>query len=308
MTTTSSSSLSRKRLLEEKDEEEEEKGQPIKRQKTSKNRFIELINNKHMFFVIQSFIGNDCISAARMRSALPIKELNPYFDLSLVVRPKTHQIAIKYIEETITDKERVQVFVRSVPPDYNHDARDNGGRVERLPHLIPALPGAITARIHPPYLQRFMYMRPDALPLNKNEYSETFKRIEDVPSFYVKNAYTFALTYTPSANPMFGVKDRCDVAKFDRLMPWMPLVRVIFLDNPQTGCAWSDNKKQLQTHTKKLLHPRTKYQIQFAKPGEAAIRVLDNEYSVYYSSLEYNQRWGYMLNGNRNRARIYKWL
>jgi hypothetical protein len=307
----------RKRLFVEEEEEEkrDRKRQKVHPDYRKSNRFIDLINNKHMFSVIHSFIGNDCITAARMRSAFPVKSLNPYMWI-LLNKPLSYQIAIKYVEESssvqgydekgepiiVKQSDYVQVFVRSVSPDYDHDARDTGVRYERIdsiPYIhIPPPPGTIIARSKPPTLQFFMYMRPDALPLNKDEYCETFKSIDDVPSFYVNNAYTFVLDYQPNANPFFSAKFDCDVLKFHKLTQILPLVIVVFLDNPANGRAWHDNKK--------LINPHTKYQIQFGT--NAVIRVLDHEYSVYYSDPIYVWSWGANLNGNRNRARFCEWL
>jgi hypothetical protein len=307
----------RKRLFVKEEEEEEEK-RDRKRQKVhpdyrKSNRFIDLINNKHMFSVIHSFVGNDCITAACMRSAFPIKSLNPYMWI-LLNKPLSYQIAIKYVEESssvqgydekgepviVKQSGYVQVFVRTVSPDYGHDARDTGVRYERVAPDENGFDGFIRANRIDPTLQFFMYMRPDALPLNKDEYCETFKSIFDIPSFYIKNSYTFVMSYAIYVDPLFSAGHRCAVSKFNRLLDLLSNdeTRVIFIDNPAQGYAWSDNKK--------LINPHTKYQIQFGK--HAAIRVLDHEYSVYYSDPIYNWSWGLNLNGNRNRARVYQWL
>ena len=305
----------RKRLfVQEIKEEEEEKSR--KRQKVhpdyrKSNRFIDLINNKHMFSVIHSFVGNDCITAARMRSAFPIKSLNPYMWI-LLNKPLPYQIAIKYVEESssvqgydekgepVIGKQSgyVQVFVRSVSPDYDHDARDTGVRYERVAPDENGFDGFIRANRIDPTLQFFMYMRPDALPLNKDEYCETFKSIEAVPSFYFKHAYTFVLDYQLNVNPSFSAKLDCDLSKFNKFTQILPFVYVIFLDDPLYGPAWRNNKK--------LLHPLTKYQIQYG--NHAAIRVLDHEYSIYSSSYCLLSRWGVDINERCSRSRVYQWL
>lgn len=276
--------LHRKRLLEKEDEDEEETKQN-KRQKTLyDNRFVTLINNKHMFSIIHSFIGNDTITAARMRSAFPLKALNPYFGL-LLKPPSSYQLAIKYIEADNS----VQVFVRSVPPDYDHDARDKGERYERIDTSI--------AIVRAPSLQFFMYMRPDELPLNKHEYCESFKSIDLVPSFYIKNAYTFVLDYSHYLTLTRSELCVHDSVLFNRLISKLQSAHMIFLDNPIGGYKWLYNKR--------LLHPRTKYQIQDG--SDVAIRVLDHEYSVYYSDLRLMYTWGRKLNRNENRIHACKW-